>query len=238
MSQPQLGQDYDDIFSIAKDLYQSLEWAKELRSKEFLSFVESQDENKAKRIDNVTMLSVPDDVMIFLVGCILNPFLPFSFHGYVFKDYRELGKKLLSFSPTPDPILQSLIRYELVSRHMETTFYAESHKEEYEKVKKIEKLGRDDMPYAYYSLGYYLSKNTTIIYDHILYQDLYNLTYFLVKKEKDLNALGSYLSFSPLLKAYGDYSPEGEKIKQYLHLCDKVDTSAKELEDFLNRRKK
>ena len=229
---------YDDIFSLAKDLYKSLEWADALRSKEFAAFVESQDESKAKRIDKVLMLSVPDDVMIFHIGCILNPFMPFSFHGYVFKDYVELGKKLLSFSPTPDPVLQSLIRYELVSKHMETTFYNNSHQEEYETVKKIEKLGRDDMPYAYFSLGYYLSKNTTIIYDHILYQDLYNLTYFLVKKEKDLNALGSYLSFSPLLKAYSEYSPEGEKIKQYLHLCDKVDSSAKELEDFLNRRKK
>ena len=228
---------YDDIFSLAKDLYKSLEWASEFHSKEFMAFVSSQDASKAKRIDKVTMLSVPDDVMIFYVGCILNPFMPFSFHGHVFKDYQELGKKLLSFSPTPDPVLQSLIRYELVSQHMETTFYSDTHKEEYETVKKIEKLGREDITYAYFSLGYYLSKNTTIIYDHVLYQDLYNLTYFLVKKEKDLNALGSYLSFSPLLRAYSEYSKEGEKIKQYLHLCDKVDSSAKELEDFLNRRK-
>ena len=128
-------------------------------------------------------------------------------------------------------------RYELVSEHMKTTLYMENHRKEYEKVRKIEKISRDDLPYAYYLLGYELSHATGIIYDHVLYQDIYNLTYFLAKKEKDLATLGSYLSFSPLLRAYSEYSKDGEKIKTYLHLVNKVDASAKALDQFLEKRK-
>lgn len=228
---------YDDFFSIAKDLYLTLDWAKKVGTKDFLSFIESQDPQKAKKISNLLLVSIPDDVLLFKVGEILNPYMSFRFHGHLFQDYEELGKTLLSFSPNPDPTLQSILRHQLVSEHMKTTLYASAHPEDYEKIKEIEILAREDVSYAYYSMGYFLTKSTSIIYDHVLYKDIYNLTYFLAKKEKDLSTLGSYLSFSSLLKAYSQYSPDGKNIEDYLHLCENVDSSQKALETFLEQRK-
>lgn len=228
---------YDDIFAIAKDLYVTTDWGKEVHTSDFIRFVESQDITKAEKIKKVTLLSLPEDVMLFKVGEILNPYMSFRFHGHAFVDYKELGNTLLSFSPNPDPGLQTILRYQLVSEHMRTTLYSQAHPDEYEKVKEIEVLAREDVSYAYFSLGYYLSKSTAIIYDHVLYKDLYNLTYFLAKKESDLATLGSYLSFSSLLMAYSKYSPEGKNIEDYLHLCEEIDASEKALDNFLERRK-
>ena len=84
---------------------------------------------------------------------------------------------------------------------MENTYFQETNKETYEKVLQLEKISETQLPYAYFSLGYYLSRKTTIIYEGKEYQDIFDLTYFLCKQEKDLDSIGAYLSKSPLLKA-------------------------------------
>lgn len=229
---------YPDIFSLSKDLYRDDRFIKAIHSDEFMDFIRNEDHDKAERIEKIRLQSIPDDVMLFRVGLILNPFLPFSFHHKKFENFSELGKFMLSFSPSPDATFLSLLRYELVSEYMSVTRYRDTHAEEYEEVRQIEHISRSDMTYAYYCMGYFLSKSKTIVYDHVEYQDIYNLTYFLVKKEKDLNALGSYLSFSPLLKAYGKYAKEGQIIDSYLHLCEELDKSQEHLDAFIEKRKR
>lgn len=229
---------YSDIFSLAKDFYRNDRFLQALHSDELIDFIAKEDAQKAERIEKLRLQSVPDDVMLFRAALILNPFLPFSFHHQRFESLSDIGKYMLSFSPSPDTAFLGLLRYELITEYMGITRYKDSHKEEYEEVKEIEHISRNDMTYAYYCMGYYLSKSKSIIYDHVEYKDIYNLTYFLVKKEKDLNALGSYLSFSPLLKAYGKYTSEGGLVDSYLHLCKELDESKEHLDAFLEKRKR
>lgn len=232
------GKEYQDIFHLALDIYQSSDYfAKELRKEELLSFIRKEDEAKYEKIVKLSLLSLPDDVFVFKASYILNPFMSLRIKGFCFDNYRQLGETLLAFSPNPNHVLTELLRYSLISKHMESIYYQGTNREEYEKILFFEKLSERDLPYAYFSLGYYLSKKTTIIYEGKEYQDIFDLTYFLCKKEKDLNTLGAYLSKSPLLKAYSEYGKHSKKMEEYLHICEEVDKSEKKLDEFLSKKK-
>ena len=229
---------YQDIFSLAKDLYLDSDfYAKELRDGEVLDFIKEQDEAKYERLQMLSLLSLSDDVFVFKAGEVLNPFMSFRLKGMCFETYQEIGEKMLLTSPNVDSVLVQIIRYDLLSDHMKTTFFSSSHKEMFETVSSIEKEGGEDIPYAYFHMAYYLSKKKSIYFRGKEYPDLYNLTYFLCKKEKDLIALGSYLSHSPLLKAYSLYSKEKEGIIRYLHLCEEVEKAKNNLDEFLEKRR-
>ncbi len=233
------GTEYQDIFHLALDIYKSSDYfARELRKDELLSFIKNEDESKYEKIVKLSLLSLPDDVFVFKASYILNPFMSLRIKGFCFDNYKQLGEALLAFSPNPNPILTELLRYSLISKHMESIYYQGTNKEEYEKILFFEKQAETNLPYAYFSLGYYLSKKTTIIYEGKEYQDIFDLTYFLCKREKDLNSLGAYLSKSPLLKAYSEYGKHSKKMEEYLHICSEVDKSEKKLDNFLTKKKK
>ncbi len=233
------GKEYQDIFHLALDIYQSSDYfAKELRKDELLSFIRKEDEKKYEKIVKLSLLSLPDDVFVFKASYILNPFMSLRIKGFCFENYKQLGETLLAFSPNPNPVLTELLRYSLISKHMESIYYQGTNKEEYEKILYFEKLSESDLPYAYFSLGYYLSKKKTIIYEGKEYQDIFDLTYFLCKKEKDLSALGAYLSKSPLLRAYSEYGKHSKRMEEYLHICEEVDKSERKLDEFLSKKKK
>ncbi len=232
------GKEYESIFTISKEIGIVPEWEKEIHNVDFLLFVKQEDEKKYERIRKLLLQSIDEDVLLFRVRETLNPFLPFCFHGKTFETMKELGETLLSFSPTPSSIYLSILRNDLISEYMTITLYSKDHKKEYEEIREIEKESRKDLFYAYYSMGYYLSKSQNIIYDHVRYENIYNFTYFLAKKEKDLSAFGSYLSFSPLLMAYSKYAKDGKKVEEYLHLCSQLDNSQMQVENFMLKRKK
>lgn len=229
---------YESIFALAKDLEKKKDWSVVFHDDAFLEFVKENDEKKYLRIRTLLLQSIPIDVLIFRIREVLNPFLPFSYNGITFDNFKDLGEKLLSYSPVPDSIYLSILRYELIGEYMKTTLYSNNHKKEYEEVLAIEKISREDLIFAYYLMGYYLSKSTTIIFENVQYENIYNFTYYLAKKEENLPALGSYLSFSPLLKAYSHYSLDKEKIQAYLHLCEKLESSKNDLEEFIKKRQR
>ncbi len=232
------GKDYQDIFSLALDIYQASDFfARELRKDSLLSFIKEKDEEKYEKIVRLSLLSLPDDVFAFKASFLLNPFMSFRIKGFCFKNYRELGKTMLSFAPNPNPVLTELLRYNLLSQHMKETFYNETNPEDYRIVLSLEKTAEKDVYYAYYCLGYYLSKKKTIIYNNKEYQDLFDLTYFLCKQEKDLDTLGTYLSKSPLLRAYAKYGKRAKQAEEYLHIVDALEKSEWKLDAFLSKKK-
>lgn len=229
--------DYTNIFSLAKEMYLNYDYfAKELRQEKLLCFIKENDEKKYERIQRLSLLSLPDDIFVFKASYILNPFMSLRIKGFIFKDYVELGKTMLSFAPNPNPMLVSLVRYALISEHMKTTYFAKDNKEDYEKILTMEKLSETDFLYAYYEIAYYLCKSTTIIYKGVEYKNIFNLTYFLCKSE-DLYTLGAAMARSPLLKVYSKYCEDSVELDNYLHLCKSIDKSEKELDDFLEKKK-
>ncbi len=230
--------EYQDIFELAKALGEKKKWDEVIHTDSFLDFVRTEDVKKYERIRILLLQSIPEDVLIFRIREVLNPYLPFAFNGKTFDDLKSLGETLLSYSPTPDPTYLSILRYELIGEYMKSTLYNESNRKEYEEILRIEKISREDLPYAYYLMGYHLSQSQSIIYEGVRYENIYNFVYYLAKKEKNLSAFGSYLSFSPLIKAYGDYSKDGDMLKNYLHICEELENSKTKLDDFMQRRRK
>jgi hypothetical protein len=232
------GKTYADIFALAKDFYlASDEAGAALRSGAMLPFLRENAPEKTEKVQKLSLLSLPDDVFVFKASYVLNPYMSFRIKGYVFEDYALLGRTMLSYAPSFDPVLLSMVRYHLLSEQMESGGKREEDPELYRKVREIEESPDEDLV-SYYSLGYLLSGKQTILYKNVEYQDLYNLTYFLCKSEKDLDSLGAYLAFSPLLKAYARYGKEKEITESYLHLCEETEKSETRLRDFLARRKK
>jgi L-rhamnose mutarotase len=228
---------YDSLFTLAKDMYLfSDEMAKELRSENLVSFLKEKDNEKYEKIKKLYLLSIPDDVFVFKASYILNPYMSLRIKGFCFDSYEALGKTMLAYGPGLDPVLLELVRYQLISEQMLSSDYAKDHIDIYNQVLELENLS--DSSLAYFSLGYFLSKKTTIVFNGVEYKDIYNLTYFLCKKEKDLGTLGSYLAFSPLLEAYSKYSTEEEGINNYLHLCQELDKSEKTFAEFLDKKRK
>mgnify|MGYP000873554989 CR=1 FL=1 len=231
--------EFTDLFSLAKIFYLHSDFfSRELRESKLFDFIEELDSSKAEKIKKLSLLSLPDDVFVFKSSYILNPYMDLRIKGYRFKDYHDLGKAMLAYGPSTDQVLLELVRYGLLSQQMESSLFADDHREIYLRVKEIEEKSEEDSQFAYFSLGYYLSGNQTIIYKGIEYQNIYNLTYFLAKQEKDLDSLGAYLSFSPLFKAYSLFSKEdGKKVESYLHLCQELEKSSRSLQDFLEKNK-
>ncbi len=228
------GKVYRSEALLAKEMYRyPYHFAREIREGDLLTLIEKDDPVKAKRISNLMPLAFPDEVFIFLVSLIMNPHINFRFSGYNFDSYEALGASMLKTGPSFNQTLMQLVTYQLVSKHMSQTGYAEENPEVYDKVLDIEKESYDSRERTYFKLGYFLSGKTTIIFNRVEYKDLFTLCHQLIRSEKDLDFLGLYLSTSPLLEAYRDYSPEKETIDKYLHLVKAVTNDEKKLDDFL-----
>lgn len=233
------GIDYDSLFELAKVMDQDSEYfSRELRNENLLSFIRERDERKAEKIKRLSPLSYPDDVFVFLASYVLNPFMDFRLGGYRFSSYKLLGEKMLLSSPNMNTVLLQIVSYQLLSKHMHSTQYDIDHKAVFDKVLSIERQADKDREKAYFSLAYFLSGKKTLLYKGVEYKDIYNFTHYLMQKERDIEALGTYLSTSPLIEAYRDYAKEGEEIDIYLHLVERYDKDHAKLMDFLDRKKR
>lgn len=230
--------EYEDVFALGKEMFLFSDLAaKELRKEPLLDFIRSQDEKKYEKVRKLSLLSIPDDVFVFKVSYVLNPYMSLRMKGYCFDDYVSLGEAMLASAPRSNPVFMELMRYQLISEQMKSTFYDTDHPSVYRKTLELERIGVQDSLYAYFCLAYYLSHKTTIIYDGVEYQDIFNFTYFLCKKEKDLDGLGESLTSSPLLRAYSQFNKDGTDIDAYFHLCRENSKSERALNEFLKQRK-
>lgn len=211
---------------------------RELKDGRLAPFLEEQDKAKADKIQRILPLSYPSDVFLFFCTYILNPHLEFIFRDKVYPTYEKLGERMLLPSPNIDNLLLPIVTNSLLSRHMHFTGEDRIHPKRYKRIVEIERIGASDHERAYFLLAYELSKKKTILYKGVEYKDVFNLTYDLAKKEKDLSGLGSYLAGSPLLMAYKEYSREGKAIETFLHLVQSQERVERELRTFVERRRK
>ena len=232
---------YNDIFALAKDMYLDSEaFAKALKEDpKILEFFESSDPKKAEHVRHLIQQSIPEDILVFRVSYILNPFMSFRFRGRLYEDYRKLGYDLLSCGPARDPIGTEIVRFGLLSYQLMAGQDAFRSQEMYKEIVRIEKEADKDIGLAYFDLAYYLSGRQTIIYNNVEYENLFNLVYYLRREHQDENTLGRELSLSPLLKAYSHYNPKDRNATEiFLHLNNELDKSQRQLSEVLKEREK
>ena len=92
---------YNNIFSLAKIIYKNYNSFSKLfiQDENLLNFVKEQDKEKYEKLIKISKLYYPDDVFLFKVTYILNPFISLRIRDEEFSSYSDLGKKMLLSSP-------------------------------------------------------------------------------------------------------------------------------------------
>lgn len=231
------GKEYQGRADFAKIRYLDPEKSlEEIKKSSFLDFVKEQNTEKAEALSRLLILSYPVDILVFKAGEILNPYRTIRIRSRCFSSYRDLGEKRLSTAPNSDAILTELVHHSCISEHRRISGYNKTDPDLYHHVKEKEKQASIDLQYSYFSLAYLLSKETGIFFEGKKYKDIFNRVYYLLKEDRN-EELGSYFSRSPLLKVYSEISPEGKKVEEYLHLCEKSKESEEKLQEYLKKRR-
>lgn len=169
---------YEDIFKLAEDiqLYPRDFYRAFYKNQELLNFIKAQDFKKYQQIlpliDDHTLLQ---DVLLYKITYILNPYLPLIYHGYRFKDYRSIALRIIYFAPKVDVYLLDLLKEGLLLDHMRLNQLHDRDKELYRKIEEYTKLAKNEPNLAYFRLGFYLYGTKDFYYDGIKYRDLKEL---------------------------------------------------------------
>lgn len=172
---------YYSIVDFAKEIYlQHDESFALIKSEKFLKTLYNFDQNMYNRI--VELLSNPfqQDALLFKVQYILNPLMELHYHGYTFKDFMSLGKKIISYGPATDIYLKDFLKYHLLSYYMEVTKYDQKKPVLYNKVKILEEEFILNENRAYFKLGFLLEGSNVIIYNGKKFYDAKSLFEYLI----------------------------------------------------------
>jgi|GEM_PF-819337 len=225
------GKAVPDVFSLAETLYlHSEEAARALRQGLLSPFLMAHDEEKAKAVERLRLRPLPNDVFVFEVQEVLNPYLSFRMKGLRFDDYPSLGAYMLSFSPSYDPVMMEMVRYGLLEEQMRLSGFAEKDPSLYGKVKALTlESGSKEYALSYFETGFLLSGEQGIPYQGVRYPDLYSFVYYLSRSGTPRSVLGKTLSHAAFLEAYSEYGKDRELVRQYFHLLKELEKSEQAL---------
>lgn len=136
-----------------------------IKSKKFLKFLYNFDENMYNKI--VSLLSAPfaQDELLFKVQYTLNPLMELRTHGYLFKDFKALGAKILTYGPNVDIYLKDFLKYHLLSYYMVNSKYDEKEPVLFQEVQKLEEEFLTNENRAYFKLGFLLEGSKIMFYN-------------------------------------------------------------------------
>lgn len=229
--------DYDDIYSLSKDIYlNQIDFTKCLREDQsLLNFIKEFDANKLMRIQKLLKLSLPDEIISFRASMILNPYMEFRYKNNLFLTYKDIGSYFLISAPEANPLGLEIIHYNLISLHALFSQFTYCNLEEFKTIKEYENQAENSMVYAYFLLAYYLSKDTILHFYKKDYRDVFSLLYDL-QKENDSNNISILLSNRDFLRAFSKFSKDKKVIEEFLHYNSEFNKSETKLNDFLKKR--
>lgn len=157
---------YTNLFSLAKDIYlYPGRFYKAFKEKDLMKFIQEQDTKKYDAIIELKKKHYIPDVFLFKVSYILNPFMELRYHGFLFKDYAEIGKIIKKNSPKIDVYIKDLIRFDLLQEYMEKQDDDKKKPETYKKVLMIREKYKYKHNLGYFLLGYALDHDKTFYYN-------------------------------------------------------------------------
>lgn len=229
---------YRTIYELAKDLYLFEDsFVQSLRTDtDFFAFVASRDEEKASHLENLARQSLSNDVLSFEASYLLNPYMTFRFRKKEFANYQDIGLNMIEKSPEILPYFEEILRFSLLSYRMERNGENLDNPELYEKILAIEKESQHDSAFAYYQLAYLLSKKEKLIYEGVEYENLFNFTYYMMKKEESGLDDNQMRRLIPVLKAYALYGNDKKKTTKFLHLISEREKAKNMLEETIKRK--
>ena len=163
---------YEDLISLGKDVYKYPgRFFHLFKDKSFQTKLKKIDRNIYEKFKEIEKMNYIDDVFVFKVSYLFNPYMRLRYHHFLFNSYKELGDTILSYGPVIDVYLKDLLIYHLLSEYMERMGDDKKQERIYKKVKEAENIARTDPNYAYWYLGFSLSGTNKLIYDKVIYDN-------------------------------------------------------------------
>lgn len=185
---------YDDFYQLAKDSYKYPNvFNKFYNSNKFLLLLKEFDNSKYEKVIKLKEQDLLADVYTFLVSNILNPYMELSYQHFKFSSYEEIGKTILSYAPKIDVYLKDLLIYHLLSIYMENCKENITHNKIYLLVKEEEKQAINNPNIAYWTLGFKLSKTTSLFYQGKKFDDPYDFFKYISAVSDLINFSSSFL---------------------------------------------
>ena len=136
-----------------------------IKSQKFINFLYNYDEKMYNKIAELLGAPFSQDEVIFKVQYILNPLMELRCHGYLFKDFKSLGSKILSYGPKIDIYLKDFLKYKLLSYYMHINKFDEKEPIIYQQVLNLEQEFLTNENRAYFKLGFLLEGSRCIVYN-------------------------------------------------------------------------
>lgn len=143
-----------------------------IKSQKFLKILYKYNEKMYNNIAELLNKPFQQDALLFQIQYILNPLMELRHHGYLFKDFQSLGKKIISYGPATDIYLKDFLKYRLLSYYMKVTRYDEKAPVLFQKVLKLEEEYPSNENRAYFKLGFLLEGSGNIVYRDKKFTDI------------------------------------------------------------------
>lgn len=156
---------YSNLFSLAKDIYlYPGRFYKAFKDKELMKFIQDQDQKKHDDIVELKKKHYIPDVFLFKASYILNPYMELRYHGFLFKNYADIGKTIKKHAPKIDVYIKDLIRFDLLQEYMEAQGDNKKKPETYKKVLEVRERYKYKHNLGYFLLGYALDNDRYFYY--------------------------------------------------------------------------
>ncbi len=162
-----------------------------------------------------SIMDVEDDYLfVFKASYIFCPYMTFRYAGYKFENFKELGERILHFAPQIDAYLEDILKFRLLSWHMELQGKNKTNKVLYKRILEIENEYQSNSNFAYFTLGFQLSgvkviiyKGRPYVYPKVFFEYMTNdsnITEFALEFEKNQYVFAwlKYLGYEAVLTRY------------------------------------
>lgn len=193
-----------------------------IKSQKFLKILYKCNEKMYNIIAELLQTPFQIDALVFKVSYILNPLMEIKHHHYVFKDFKALGAKILSFAPDVDIYLKDFLKYHLLSFYMEVTKYDVKEMLIYQKVKELEQEFLVNENRAYFKLGFLLEGSKSIVYNDKRFFSPKRLMAYAIQPVYITDFASSFLKSQYVLAwlSYLGYDKEISLFENYLNVIE------------------
>ncbi len=195
---------------------------KTLTSTKFLNLLAKVDKDKFNRLIEVNHKYKDANAFIFFAQYALCPHMELKYHGYMFKNLEELGKKILLFGPKVDIYLKDFLKYHFLSEYMETNGLNIQNVEIYNRVLELEKLFIENENKAYFLLGFALAKCNTIVYERESFTDVKEFFSRMIK-DKSITRFSNELEQSQYVYAWLEVKGYSKLVNNYRSLVETIE---------------
>ena len=220
-------QEYYSFEEFAKNIYLYPDEAFTLvKSEKFMKYLYNYNQNMYNNIGEEITKPFQQDALLFKIQYILNPLMEIRHHGYIFKNFSELGKKIISYGPSTEIYLKDFLKYRLLTYYMKVTGYDVKEPLLYQKIIKLEEEFLVNENRAYFKLGFLLEGSSSIRYGGKTFNKVDEFLSYIIKPVNITDFASNFIS-SQYLLAWLEHLGYKDEVNLFINLVSSVEQKEK-----------